>query len=119
MISLVQRGNGGPKDFMGVLRGSIAGLNGAGDVGRAPRQALGQLDFKIRVAFGAKVTAETVNGRLADTSCLGKACDAQAGGRGGVIGLDAKGNIVMEFNTPAMNRGYIDKNGKLHTAIYR
>ena len=43
----------------------------------------------------------------------------KAGGRGGVIGLDAKGNIVMEFNTPAMNRGYIDKNGKLHTAIYR
>ena len=43
----------------------------------------------------------------------------QAGGRGGVIGLDTKGNIVMEFNTPAMNRGYIDQNGKLHTAIYK
>ena len=43
----------------------------------------------------------------------------KAGGRGGVIGLDAKGNIVMEFNTPTMNRGYIDKNGKLHTAIYK
>ena len=91
-LGFVQRGNGGPKDFMGVLRGSIAGLNGAGDVGRAPRQALGQFDFKIRVAFGAKVTAETVNGRLADTSCLGKACDAQAGGRGGVFQ-----NYVRDF----------------------
>jgi beta-aspartyl-peptidase (threonine type) len=43
----------------------------------------------------------------------------KAGGRGGVIGLDAKGNIIMEFNTPAMNRGYIDKTGKLHTAIFK
>ncbi len=43
----------------------------------------------------------------------------KAGGRGGVIGLDARGNIVMEFNSAAMNRGYIDKNGKLHTAIFR
>ena len=43
----------------------------------------------------------------------------KAGGRGGIIGLDASGNIVMEFNSPAMNRGYIDKTGKLHTAIFR
>jgi beta-aspartyl-peptidase (threonine type) len=42
-----------------------------------------------------------------------------AKGRGGIIGLDAKGNIVMEFNTPAMNRGSIDKNGKLTTAIFK
>ena len=42
-----------------------------------------------------------------------------AKGSGGVIGLDAKGNIVMEFNTPAMNRGSIDTNGKLTTGIFR
>ena len=43
----------------------------------------------------------------------------QAKGRGGIIGLDAKGNVVMEFNTIGMNRGAIDKNGKLTTAIFR
>ena len=43
----------------------------------------------------------------------------KVGGRGGVIGLDAKGNIVMEFNTPAMNRGSIDKNGKMTTGIFK
>ena len=43
----------------------------------------------------------------------------KAKGSGGVIGLDAKGNIVMEFNTPAMNRGSIDKNGKLTTGIFK
>ena len=43
----------------------------------------------------------------------------KAKGSGGIIGLDAKGNIVMEFNTPAMNRGSIDKNGKLTTRIFK
>ena len=43
----------------------------------------------------------------------------KAKGSGGVIGLDAKGNIVMEFNTPAMNRGSIDKHGKLTTGIFK
>ena len=43
----------------------------------------------------------------------------QAKGRGGIIGLDAKGNVVMEFNTLGMNRGAIDTNGKLTTAIFK
>ena len=43
----------------------------------------------------------------------------KAKGRGGIIGLDARGNVVMEFNTLGMNRGSIDKSGKLTTAIFR
>ncbi|HJN90664.1 MAG TPA: isoaspartyl peptidase/L-asparaginase [Verrucomicrobiota bacterium] len=43
----------------------------------------------------------------------------QAGGSGGIIGLDAKGNIVMEFNTPAMTRGAIDRDGNLETALFK
>ena len=43
----------------------------------------------------------------------------QAKGRGGIIGIDAKGNVVMEFNTLGMNRGAIDKYGKITTAIFR
>lgn len=31
----------------------------------------------------------------------------KAGGDGGIIALDAQGNISMEFNTPGMYRGYI------------
>lgn len=41
------------------------------------------------------------------------------GGDGGVIVMDAEGNISQPFNTPGMYRGYIDTRGKLHTAIYR
>ena len=42
-----------------------------------------------------------------------------AGGSGGIIGIDAHGNVVMEFNTPAMSRGYIDRDGKTNTAIFK
>lgn len=41
------------------------------------------------------------------------------GGGGGVIALDAQGNISMTFNTPGMYRGYIQKEGKPQTFIYK
>lgn len=40
------------------------------------------------------------------------------GGSGGVICLDRKGNVAMEFNTPGMYRGYM-KEGKSHVYIYK
>lgn len=42
-----------------------------------------------------------------------------AGGRGGVIAVDAKGNVAMPFNTEGMYRGVIRANGKPWTAIRR
>ncbi|MCO6164084.1 isoaspartyl peptidase/L-asparaginase family protein [Flavobacterium sp. NRK F7] len=43
----------------------------------------------------------------------------QLGGTGGIIALDKKGTIVMEFNTPGMYRAAIDSNGKLTLGIYK
>ncbi|PAW89136.1 MAG: hypothetical protein B9S33_03800 [Pedosphaera sp. Tous-C6FEB] len=40
-----------------------------------------------------------------------------AGGRGGVIAVDAKGNVAMPFNTEGMYRGVIRADGKPWTAI--
>lgn len=40
-----------------------------------------------------------------------------AGGRGGVIALDAKGNVAMPFNSEGMYRGVIRPDGKPWTAI--
>lgn len=40
-----------------------------------------------------------------------------AGGRGGVIALDAKGNVAMPFNTEGMYRGVIRADGRPWTAI--
>ncbi len=40
------------------------------------------------------------------------------GGDGGVIALDKDGNIAMPFNTDGMFRGWVDRDGKTHVAIY-
>lgn len=42
-----------------------------------------------------------------------------AGGRGGVIAVDAKGNVAMPFNSEGMYRGVIRADGKPWTAIRR
>ncbi|OYU83391.1 MAG: beta-aspartyl-peptidase [Flavobacterium sp. BFFFF2] len=39
-------------------------------------------------------------------------------GRGGLIAIDQKGNMIMEFNTNGMFRGNIDQNGLPFVAIY-
>lgn len=41
-----------------------------------------------------------------------------AGGEGGVIALDAKGNFALPFNTEGMYRGWIGQDGVAHVAIY-
>jgi L-asparaginase / beta-aspartyl-peptidase len=38
---------------------------------------------------------------------------------GGIISLDADGNVVMSFNSRGMYRGYIDQDGRVYTAIFR
>lgn len=43
----------------------------------------------------------------------------EAGGRGGVIAVDAKGNVAMPFNSEGMYRGVIRGDGKPWTAIRR
>jgi len=42
-----------------------------------------------------------------------------AGGEGGVIALDASGNIVMDFNSIGMFRGARDGHGRREIAMYR
>ncbi|HVR43622.1 MAG TPA: isoaspartyl peptidase/L-asparaginase [Thermoanaerobaculia bacterium] len=42
----------------------------------------------------------------------------KAGGSGGVIALDAKGNFAMPFNTEGMYRGWIGPDGTPHVALY-
>ena len=42
----------------------------------------------------------------------------EIGGDGGLIAVDAKGNIAMPFNTEGMYRGYIKGEGDAHIAIY-
>lgn len=41
------------------------------------------------------------------------------GGSGGLISVDAKGNIALPFNSPGMYRAWCGTDGVIHTAIYR
>ena len=41
------------------------------------------------------------------------------GGDGGVVGIDAKGNVAMEMNTPGMYRAHMDAEGNLNVKIYK
>jgi beta-aspartyl-peptidase (threonine type) len=43
----------------------------------------------------------------------------QRGGEGGVIAVDAKGNVAMPFNSEGMYRGYIKADGKPTVLIYK
>ncbi|WP_421712451.1 isoaspartyl peptidase/L-asparaginase family protein [Alteromonas abrolhosensis] len=43
----------------------------------------------------------------------------KAGGDGGVIAIDAKGNVAMPFNSAGMYRASIDTNGEVKVAIYK
>ena len=42
----------------------------------------------------------------------------ELGGTGGVIALDAEGNVALEFNTGGMFRGYIKSSGEKEIAIF-
>lgn len=42
-----------------------------------------------------------------------------AGGEGGVIAIDSKGNIAMPFNSAGMYRASVSKEGKVTVAIYK
>jgi beta-aspartyl-peptidase (threonine type) len=44
---------------------------------------------------------------------------AAAGGEGGVIAIDAAGNIVMDFNSIGMFRGARDGHGLRQIGMYR
>lgn len=44
---------------------------------------------------------------------------APAGGDGGAIILEAKGNFAMPFNTPGMYRGYIAADGVPHVLMFK
>ncbi len=41
------------------------------------------------------------------------------GGDGGVIALDADGNVVAQFNTEGMGHAWVDKTGTTHVSIFK
>ena len=81
----------------------------------------GHGEYYIRLGFSRDISALMEYRNLP----IQKACRleisklTQLGGTGGVIGIDRKGNISMEFNTPGMFRGYVKSSGEREVGIFK
>jgi L-asparaginase / beta-aspartyl-peptidase len=82
--------------------------------------ATGTGEFFIRQAVAHEISAAMEYGGMridrAARAGIGKVEDL--GGDGGVIALDARGNLAMPFNTEGMYRGYVTRDGEVVTKIY-
>ena len=70
-------------------------------------------DICARMEYG-----EVSLARAADDVIMRK-LEEQEKDTGGIIAMDAEGNIVMPFNTPGMYRGWVDAEGRATVEIYR
>jgi beta-aspartyl-peptidase (threonine type) len=75
-------------------------------------RAVAAHDICARVQYGGQPLREAAEGVINRDI-------PKAGGDGGAIALDAKGNIALPFNTEGMYRGWIGADGVPHVAIYK
>jgi L-asparaginase / beta-aspartyl-peptidase len=82
--------------------------------------ATGTGEFFIRQVVGHEISAAMEHGGLRVRRAAQAAIDKveDLGGDGGVIALDARGNLAMPFNTEGMYRGYVTSDGEVVTKIY-
>ncbi len=88
---------------------------------RCATSGTGEGEYFIRLGVARDVCARLAYLELS----LAEAADqvihgalSKAGGTGGVIALDAGGNVAMRFNTEGMYRGWIGTDGVAHVSIY-
>ncbi len=88
---------------------------------RCAVSATGWGEYFIRTAAAHEICARV---RLGGQDLAQAASDVierdipALGGNGGVIVVDDVGRIVMTYSSPSMFRGSIDRDGRLHTAIW-
>ena len=82
--------------------------------------ATGTGEFFIREAVAHEISAvmEYTDLEIAGAARRGIEKVEDLGGDGGVIALDASGNLAMPFNTEGMYRGYVTRSGEVVTKIY-
>lgn len=80
----------------------------------------GHGEYYIRLGFARDISAlmEYKNQSVTEACREEIRKLTKLGGDGGVIALDAKGNVAMEFNTSGMFRGYRKSDGKKEIAIF-
>lgn len=98
----------------------IIGAGTWADDKTAAISATGHGEYFIRWAVGHEIDARM---RWAGQSLEQAACDVirelhEVGGSGGLIAVDAKGNIQLPFNSPGMYRAWCGVDGIVHVGIY-
>jgi len=84
----------------------------------------GHGEYFIRAAVAHEISARMKHGAMSLQEAASSVVHEELpqmppnGGSGGVISLDAEGNIAMPFNTAGMYRGYVDTDGTLVVKIY-
>ncbi len=82
----------------------------------------GHGEFFIRKVVAYDIAAKMKYGKYTLQQAADKVINdelVKMGGDGGVICIDYKGNIAMEFNTEGMYRGYRRKEGEARVFIYK
>jgi beta-aspartyl-peptidase (threonine type) len=80
----------------------------------------GHGEFFIRHVVAHEIIARVRHGKLPLAEAARQVVHEElknAGGGGGVIGLDPEGRIVAEFNTPGMFRAWVDTEGRVGVFI--
>jgi L-asparaginase / beta-aspartyl-peptidase len=80
----------------------------------------GHGEYFIRLGVARDVAAMMEYQGLGVAEAAGRVVEklTRAGATGGVVAVDAEGNIAMEFNTEGMYRGFIREDGVPHVLIY-
>ncbi len=80
----------------------------------------GHGEYFIRNVVAYDVCALMNYKQLSTAEAAAEAIEKQTalGGSGGLIALDAEGNVAMPFNTAGMYRGYITESGEIFIGIY-
>lgn len=110
------------KKFGRVGDSPIIGAGTYADNATCAVSATGHGEYFIRgvlaydIAAMMRYTGLSVS-EAASAAIHGKLTDMQA--TGGVIAMDAHGNIAMPFNTPGMYRGMIGTDGEIDIRLYR
>ncbi len=86
---------------------------------KAAVSCTGQGEYFIRVAAAARTAMGVEAGQsLADAAASTIARIGQLGGDGGLIALDAQGNIADPYNSQGMKRAWLDTDGNIVVRVF-
>ena len=100
----------------------VIGAGTYADNGSCAVSATGHGEYFIRYNVAADICARMKYQGLTLNDAANTVVNdvlVKAGGDGGVIAIDTKGNVAMPFNSAGMYRASIDRNGEVKVAIYK